>query len=91
MAKRVYVDNSVVSGMFDTHMPERVYQMGRFWQMVIDGKIKIIASDVLREELEKAPQVVQDFFDDLPKTQIERIESTIESDNLAAQYTSPLQ
>ena len=84
--KRVYVDNSVVSGMFDDHMPERVAHMGLFWKAVTDGKIKIIASDVLREELEKAPQRVRDFFDDLPESQVERIEATDESNRLALEY-----
>ena len=84
--KRVYVDNSVVSGMFDTHMPERVKRMRLFWQAVIDGKIRIIASDVLGEEQENAPQQVRDFFALLPESQIGRVVSTKESDALAAQY-----
>ena len=28
--KRVYVDNSVISGMFDNHLPERVKQTALF-------------------------------------------------------------
>ncbi|MCL2710648.1 MAG: hypothetical protein FWE95_07190 [Planctomycetaceae bacterium] len=84
--KRVYVDNSVVSGMFDYHLPERVELTGLFWQDVIDGKICIIASDVLGEEQEKAPPHVRDFFARLPESQIERVVATSESDALAAQY-----
>ena len=84
--KRVYVDNSVISGMFDDHLPERVKQTALFWQAVIDGKIRVIASDVLDEESRMAPQHVRDFFDDLPKSHIERVFATKESDNLAAQY-----
>ena len=60
--KRVYVDNSIVSGMFDDHMPERVEHMRLFWQAVIDGKIRIIASDVLDEEVADAPQRVRNFY-----------------------------
>jgi predicted nucleic acid-binding protein len=86
--KRVYVDNSVVSGMFDDHMPERVEHMRQFWQAVIDGKIRIIASDVMRIELDNAPMHVQDFFGDLPESQIEHVKSTDESDDLATQYIS---
>ena len=84
--KRVYVDNSVVSGMFDDHMSERVAHMKLFWQAVIDGKIKIIASDVLAGENERAPQRIRDFFDRLPESQIERVVSTAESNRLATQY-----
>ena len=84
--KRIYVDNSLVSGMFDDHMPERVAHTERFWQAVIDGKIKIIASEVLAREVNNAPEHVQIFFDNLPKSQIERVVSTDESDDLASQY-----
>jgi predicted nucleic acid-binding protein len=84
--KRVYVDNSVVSGMFDDHMPERVEQTRRFWQAVIDGKIRIVASDVLEGENKRSPQNVRDFFDGLPESQIEQIESTAESNHLATEY-----
>jgi predicted nucleic acid-binding protein len=84
--KRVYVDSTVVSGMFDYHMPERVEQTGRFWQAVINGEVRIIASDVLDEESGQAPQHVQDFYEGLPESQIERVVSTKESNRLAAQY-----
>ena len=84
--KRVYVDNSVISGMFDDHLPERVKQTALFWQAVIDGKIRVIASDVLDEESDKAPQHVREFFDDLPESQIEHIALTDESNALATLY-----
>ena len=84
--KRVYVDNSVVSGMFDDHMPERVEQTGLFWQAVIDGRVRIVASNILDSESENAPQHIQNFFVGLPASQIERVVSTEESDQLAMQY-----
>jgi predicted nucleic acid-binding protein len=83
--ERVYVDNSVVSGMFDDHLPERVVQTKRFWQAVIDGKIRIVASDVLADEVAKAPKHVRDFFATLPASQIEQIVSTDESNRLATE------
>ena len=82
----MYVDNSVISGMFDDHLPERVKQTTLFWQAVIDGKIRIIVSDVLKKEVGDAPIWVQDFFDALPVAQIETEESTDESDDLAVRY-----
>jgi predicted nucleic acid-binding protein len=84
--KRVYVDSTVVSGMFDYHMPERVEQTKRFWDAMQRGEFIIIASDVLGEEQEDAPQHVRDFFATLPQTQIERVVSTDESDRLALRY-----
>ena len=84
--KRVYVDNSVVSGMFDDHMPERVEQTRLFWDNVSSGKIRVIVSEVLQDEMIKAPQAVRVFFNDLPKTQIERIVLSDEAKELAEQY-----
>ena len=82
--KRIYVDSSVASAMFDTNdHPENTRA---FWQAVIDGEIKIIVSDVLREELNDAPLHVQEYFAALPKSQIERVESTDESNVLAERY-----
>ena len=84
--ERVYVDNSVVSGMFDAHLPERVKQTGLFWQAVLNGEIRIIVSDVLEDEVENAPRHVRDFFDSLPESQIEQFVSTDESNRLATEY-----
>jgi len=75
-----------VSGMFDDHMPERVAHTERFWQAVIDGKIKIIASDVLKGEVDDAPEHVQIFFENLPESHIERIVLSEEAKELAEQY-----
>ena len=82
--QRIYVDSSVPSAMFDEDdHPEKTRA---FWQAVIDEKFRIIASDVLDEEMESAPQNVQEFYERLPESQIERIVSTKESNELAALY-----
>jgi predicted nucleic acid-binding protein len=81
---RIYVDSSVVSGMFDTNdHPEKT---APFWNTVEKGKIKIVISDVLEQEIADAPIHVRDFFASLPEYQIERVVSTDESDSLAEQY-----
>ena len=80
---RVYVDTSVVGGMFDPEFERRIKP---FWNAVADGKIHIIASDILEEELKDAPEHVQAFFHRLPKAQIEHIMATADSDALAEQY-----
>ena len=84
--ERIYVDSSVVSGVFDHHMPERVEQARRFWDDVNGGKIRIIASDVLEQEIREAEQHIRDFFNELPETQIDRVVSTSESNDLAEKY-----
>jgi hypothetical protein len=70
--------------MFDTNdHPEKTRA---FWQAVINGEVRIIASDVLRRELNDAPLHVQEYFAALPESQIEQIESTDESNKLATRY-----
>ncbi len=62
---RVYVDTSVVGGAFD----EEFGRLSKpFWDAVKQCKIVIIASDVLGDEVEKAPKIVRDFFESLQKT-----------------------
>ena len=82
--ERVYVDNSVVSGMFDENdHPERVKP---FWDAVFNGEIRVVLSDVVDREVEKAPPHVREFYRTIPGSQIERIASTDESNNLASRY-----
>jgi predicted nucleic acid-binding protein len=83
---RIYVDSSVISGVFDHHMPERVKQARLFWDDVSSGKVRIVASDVLQDELDDAPLHIRNFFDGLPKSQIDRVVSTDKSDHLAERY-----
>ena len=83
---RIYVDSSVVNGVFDYHLPERVEQAKRFWSDVENGRIRIIVSDVLKDELDDAPQHVNDYFAEMPESQIERIVLTEESKDLANRY-----
>jgi predicted nucleic acid-binding protein len=82
--KRVYVDTSVVSGMFDSN--DHPVKAQPFWEAVFGGRIRIVVSDVLLEELKKAHDNVREFYRSIPKSQIERIVSTIESDTLARRY-----
>jgi predicted nucleic acid-binding protein len=82
--QRIYVDASVASAMFDTN--EHPEKTRAFWQAVISREVRIIASDILTGEVNNAPKHVQDFFDSLPKSQIERIVSTDESNELAKRY-----
>jgi hypothetical protein len=61
-----------------------------FWDAVNRCEIRVVLSGLLDEELERAPQHVRDgvrvFCDLIPKPQIERIVSTLESDTLAERY-----
>ncbi len=81
--KRVYVDSSAVGGVFNARVAE---QTQPFWDAVERGEVTIILSDVLKNEVDAAPQCVRDFFASLPESQIERVVSTKESDALAERY-----
>ena len=81
--KRVYVDTTVVYGA-----PTKDYSHDsrRFWEAFRRGEFIIIASDVLTDEIERAPQGVQDRFDAIPDSLIEHVASTSESNALAERY-----
>ena len=82
--ERVYVESSVVSGMFDANdHPKRAKP---FWDAVFSGQIRVVLSDVLDGEVADAPSHVRKFYRSIPKLQIERVASTTESDALAEQY-----
>jgi len=80
---RVYIDASVVYGA-----PSREFSQDsrRFWEAFRNGEFIIIVSDVLEEEMERAPQNIRDRFEMLLKSPIERVVSTNESEDLADQY-----
>ena len=82
--KRIYVDSSVISGMFDSN--DHPVRAQPFWDAVFGGKIRVVLSSVLDEELEPAPQHVRDFYRSIPESQIERIIVTSLSDTLAGRY-----
>ena len=82
--KRVYVETSVVSGMFDSN--DHPAKAQPFWDAVFNGRIRVILSDALKEEIESAPQHVRDFYESIPQSQIERVVSTEASEKLAAVY-----
>jgi hypothetical protein len=70
--------------MFDSNdHPEKAQP---FWDAVFGSRIRIVVSDVLVDELKKAPENVRDFYRSIPKSQIERIVSTLASDTLARRY-----
>ena len=81
--KRIYIDSTVVGGKFNKRLAE---QTKPFWNAFDRGEIIVIVSDVLEDELENAPERANNFYDSLPKSQIERFVSTPESDSLAKQY-----
>ena len=81
--RQIYVDGCAVGGALNRRFSSETKP---FWDAVIDGKIRIIVSDVLLGEIERAPQSVHDFFGSLAESHIERVVSTDESNALAERY-----
>ena len=82
---RIYVDSTAVGGKFNKRFAE---QTKTFWDAFTRGEFIVIISDILEQEAVPAPQRVRDFLGSLPESQIERVTSTSESDNLAVWYVA---
>lgn len=83
MIKLVYIDTSVVGGVFDE---EFQFWTNIFFGEVIKGQFKIATSELLFEELERAPEQVRDYIDNIPDEQVRTIIYNDESKELAEQY-----
>lgn len=79
----IYVDTSVIGGFFDE---EFAHYTKLFFDRVIAGDFKIIVSDIMEQELEKAPDKVLSFFATLPEDVIIRVELNEAADSLATEY-----
>jgi predicted nucleic acid-binding protein len=84
LPNRVYVETSVISGMLDSN--DHPTKAQPFWDAVFDGRIRVVLSDVLDDELKKAPDNVKEFYRQIPEIHIEWIVSTSESKTLAERY-----
>jgi predicted nucleic acid-binding protein len=82
--KRIYVDTSIVGAIADEET--RRQQTKPFWDAVQRGEIVIIVSDVLKNEVDRAPKIVREFFASISESQTEPVNSTEESNTLATQY-----
>lgn len=83
MTQRVYIDTSVIGGMFDDEF--QVFTE-LFFDRVFRNEIRLITSDLLEGELVNAPDRVSEFYRSLPREQCEFVRATTESDALAEQY-----
>jgi predicted nucleic acid-binding protein len=83
MIKRVYIDTSVIGGLFDKEFSA---DTAPFFESVINGQFIVIVSDLLEAELLRAPQNVRDFLTTMPAHQVESIRLTKDSSSLADQY-----
>ncbi len=70
---RVYVDTSVFGGCFD---PEFAAESNRFFDLVRMGRVVVLVSQVVIDELAEAPAQVRDLFRSLPVESVTPVDLT---------------
>ena len=68
MTLRIYVDTSVIRGCADVEFAEESL---RLLELARSGRLLLLVSDVVVQELSDAPQPVLQWFEDLPESAIE--------------------
>lgn len=83
MMQRIYIDTSVVGGLFDA---EFSVDTKPFFDKVKNGDIKIVYSEITYDELVGAPEKVRSYLEQITSRQKEFVEITPEAVNLADTY-----
>lgn len=83
MIQRIYIDTSVIGGLFDVEFSDDTRP---FFDRVERGELKIVYSEITTDELADAPKKVRDYFNSLTSKQKEFVQITQESVNLADTY-----
>jgi predicted nucleic acid-binding protein len=83
MTKKYYIDTSVFGGYFDSEFEEMTKKL--FDQISKQG-VKIMYSELTKNELINAPEKVKDFVKSIPNNALEYIEITDEALDLAEMY-----
>jgi hypothetical protein len=80
---RIYIDNSVVGGCHDEEFDEESIAL---FDMAREGKVVLLVSELLLDELDPAPPEVREVLPSLPQGAIERVEVTEEAEALRDAY-----
>ncbi len=83
MVRTVYIDTSVVGGLFDE---EFQHWTELFFQEVKDGNYRLTVSDILLRELKNAPTNVRDYLNYLTPEHLIAIELNQQAEQLADIY-----
>jgi predicted nucleic acid-binding protein len=83
MKMRIYVDTSVIGGCLDEEFAE---QSRALLQMAHDGKIVLLVSDLLVEELAQAPENIRRILEELHFDAVEPVEASPEAQALRDAY-----
>ena len=80
---RIYIDNSVVGGCHDEEFDEESIAL---FDMAREGKVVLLVSELLLDELDPAPPEVREVLPSLPQGAIERVDTTEEAETLRDAY-----
>ena len=80
---KVYIDTSVVGGCFDDEFSE---QSRALFNMAKQGKICLLLSNILADELSLAPERIQKVITDLPRNSFEIVQENEASRRLRDKY-----
>ncbi len=83
MKQRFYLDTSVFGGVFDKEFDEFTLQL---FERIKLGKITCIYSELTETELVSAPNKVKDYFTQLPKESMEKVDINNHILTLAQKY-----
>ncbi len=83
MIIKYYLDTSIFGGYFDSEFEEATKKL---FEQIRNKNIKIIYSELTRNELMNAPKQVKDFVNSLPEDAIEYVELVDEALDLADIY-----
>jgi len=83
MIQRVYVDTSVVGGLFDAEFSTDTKLL---FERVENGEIKIVYSEITNDELANAPEKIKHYLQRLTAKQKEFVEITEDAVILADTY-----
>jgi len=83
MVQKIYIDTSVIGGLFDIEFSDDTKP---FFDRVEKGEIKIVYSEITTDELADAPEKVRHYFNGLTSKQKEFVQLTQEAVNLADTY-----
>ncbi len=83
MIPKLYLDKSVFGGVYDIEFEQETKQL---FEMVNQGKVVCLYSDIVEFELETAPKEIKDYFSQIPDDCKVFLEIDEIAENLARQY-----
>ena len=80
---RIYIDNSVIGGIFDREFEEDTKLL---FERIKDNIFTVYISDITNLELELAPDYIKKIINDIPKDCLITLDFTKEAEELAENY-----